>query len=94
MRAETGLTSTSLDRAPGPATNFVRGKSGYVPFWPGGLDGVDSTAGRGTAPAAGLHSIAPGFTRGLHFPDDDSDAILKALDIDVSLKSDTEVVSS
>jgi len=33
-----GLTSTSLDRAPAPTKSFVRGKSGYVPFWPGGLD--------------------------------------------------------
>ena len=33
-----GLTSTSLDRAPAPSTNFVRGKAGFVPFWPGGLD--------------------------------------------------------
>ncbi|KAF7307331.1 ATP-dependent RNA helicase [Mycena indigotica] len=45
----TGLTSTltSLDRAPGPSKNFVRGRSGHVPFWPGGLEDVvvsESTA--------------------------------------------------
>ncbi len=34
----TGLTSTSLSRAPAPAGSFVRGKSGYMPFLPGGLE--------------------------------------------------------
>jgi len=64
------LTSTSLDRAPGPSKAFVRGKSGYVPFWPGGLDdplvpridGDISTTGRG------LRTIAPGLSRGLRLP--------------------------
>lgn len=34
----TGLTSTSLSRAPAPSSTFVRGKSGYMPFLPGGLE--------------------------------------------------------
>ncbi|KDQ12068.1 hypothetical protein BOTBODRAFT_189538 [Botryobasidium botryosum FD-172 SS1] len=34
----TARTSTSLSRAPAPASTFVRGKSGYVPFKPGGLE--------------------------------------------------------
>ena len=33
-------TSTSLLRAPAPTATFVRGKSGYLPFRPGGLDDV------------------------------------------------------
>lgn len=33
-------TSTSLLRAPAPSSTFVRGKSGYLPFRPGGLDDV------------------------------------------------------
>ncbi|KAF8310553.1 ATP-dependent RNA helicase [Clavulina sp. PMI_390] len=33
-------TSTSLLRDPAPASTFVRGKSGYLPFRPGGLDDV------------------------------------------------------
>ncbi|KAE9409256.1 ATP-dependent RNA helicase [Gymnopus androsaceus JB14] len=78
-----GLTSTSLDRAPGPSKNFVRGKSGYVPFWPGGLDVL-------TDPAISLElndgqkrlrKIPPGFSRGLHLPGDEpEDDDLLALD--------------
>ena len=42
-RARTTLnaqTSTSLLRDTAPANTFVRGKSGYLPFRPGGLDEV------------------------------------------------------
>ena len=35
---ETATTSTSISRAPAPATSFVRGKSGFIPFQPGGLE--------------------------------------------------------
>jgi antiviral helicase SKI2 len=70
-RINTGLQSTSLDRAPGPSKNFVRGKSGYVPFWPGGLDaaardseGVDALVSGGK----GLRTLPPGFSRGLRLP--------------------------
>ncbi|KAF9575729.1 hypothetical protein EC968_001919 [Mortierella alpina] len=34
----TAKNSTSLSRAPGKRTDFVRGKAGYFPFTPGGLD--------------------------------------------------------
>ncbi|KAK7058645.1 Antiviral helicase ski2 [Paramarasmius palmivorus] len=85
----TGLTSTSLERAPGPSKNFVRGKSGYVPFWPGGLDDVladpaisasaDSNSGAGKK---GLRTIPPGFSRGLRLPGDavEDDELVHALD--------------
>jgi antiviral helicase SKI2 len=65
----TGLTSTSLSRAPGPSKNFVRGKSGYVPFWPGGLEDLaaDDLSTRG-ANSKDLKTIPPGFSRGLRFP--------------------------
>jgi len=65
----TGLTSTSLSRAPGPSKNFVRGKSGYVPFWPGGLEdlAVDGLSTR-VANSKDLKTIPPGFSRGLRFP--------------------------
>ncbi|KIK70472.1 hypothetical protein GYMLUDRAFT_65706 [Collybiopsis luxurians FD-317 M1] len=71
----TGLTSTSLDRAPGPSKSFVRGKSGYVPFWPGGLDSLADLA---ISPEAkdnqkGLRKIPPGFSRGLQLPGDESE---------------------
>jgi antiviral helicase SKI2 len=36
----TALSSTSLSRAPAPTSTFVRGKSGYMPFRPGGLDDI------------------------------------------------------
>ena len=77
MPVSTGLTSTSLDRAPGPSNNFVRGKSGYVPFWPGGMDDIhkdgisihdlDETA-------KGLKTIAPGLSRGLRLPGDETES--------------------
>ncbi|GLB35762.1 putative DSHCT [Lyophyllum shimeji] len=70
-RASTGQTSTSLDRAPAPSKTFVRGKSGHVPFWPGGLE--DPLAVLHDADAAGPHTkglrtIAPGLSRGLRLP--------------------------
>ncbi|KAI1305570.1 hypothetical protein EDD11_004927 [Mortierella claussenii] len=34
----TATNSTSFSRAPGKRTDFVRGKAGYFPFTPGGLD--------------------------------------------------------
>ncbi|KAI0715060.1 antiviral helicase [Earliella scabrosa] len=69
-RVSTGLTSTALDRAPGPSRNFVRGKSGYVPFWPGGLDNLQSSNDvidlqEGSAH---LRTVAPGLSRGLRLP--------------------------
>ncbi|KAK1233069.1 Antiviral helicase ski2 [Marasmius sp. AFHP31] len=70
-----GLTSTSMERAPGPTTNFVRGKSGYVPFWPGGLDDVVTDPAFSLDSAIngrkGLRTVPPGFSRGLRLPGDD-----------------------
>ncbi|KAG8890932.1 hypothetical protein FRB98_002952 [Tulasnella sp. 332] len=71
--AATGLTSTSLTRAPAPSSSFVRGKTGYMPFLPGGLDeaiAVDddpSTDSKGL-PGQGFRTIPPGFARGLRLP--------------------------
>jgi len=67
---QTGLTSTSSDRRPAPTSNFVRGKSGYAPFWPGGLDSLvakpnDTGAKDGATVTKGLRSIPPGLKRGL-----------------------------
>ncbi|EIW64030.1 antiviral helicase [Trametes versicolor FP-101664 SS1] len=74
-RVSNGLTSTALDRAPGPSRNFVRGKAGYVPFWPGGLDNlkelndvVDLQEG-----SSQLRTTAPGLSRGLKLSKDDED---------------------
>lgn len=82
-RISSGLTSTSLDRAPGPSSNFVRGKAGYVPFWPGGLEDVaaeskaiDSLSEN----SKGLRKVAPGLTRGLRLPEDDTEEALDDLE--------------
>ncbi|TFY63324.1 hypothetical protein EVJ58_g3329 [Rhodofomes roseus] len=75
-RVSTGLTSTSLDRAPGPSSSFVRGKTGFVPFWPGGLDDIkaDTAAIDDLHEGAkGLRKVAPGLSRGLRLPGDEAD---------------------
>lgn len=62
----------------------MRGKSGYIPFWPGGLDDILTGLGDGSAadaPKKGLRTIPPGFTRGLRLPDDEvEDDSLVSLD--------------
>ncbi|KAG5731038.1 hypothetical protein E4T56_gene15574 [Termitomyces sp. T112] len=95
-RVMTGLTSTSLDRAPATSKSFVRGKSGYVPFWPGGLeDPLISTNeeihGQGSK---GLRTIAPGLSRGLCLPEDEiEDEDLIALDDLVGSRSEDGMVA-
>lgn len=74
----TGLTSTSLGRAPGPSKNFVRGKAGSVPFWPGGLEDPssglpDDLEDELEAEGKGIRTIPPGFTRGLRLPGEGGD---------------------
>ncbi|KZV67653.1 antiviral helicase [Peniophora sp. CONT] len=80
----TGLTSTAIDRAPGPSKNFVRGKSGYVPFWPGGLEALlpEAEDEDGVGEPKGLRTVAPGLSRGLRLPGDEAeeDATLQELD--------------
>ncbi|EKM61427.1 uncharacterized protein PHACADRAFT_156677 [Phanerochaete carnosa HHB-10118-sp] len=90
-----GLTSTSLDRAPAPSTNFVRGKTGFVPFWPGGLEEVTKDAisikdlDENTK---GLKRIPPGFSRGLRLPGDTDDTEDEELaDINTRSKIDLQL---
>lgn len=73
-----------MDRAPGPVGAFVRGRSGYVPFQPGGLDEVlFSSAQTGTSEESvkGLRTIPPGFSRGLRLageePEDEALTVLE-----------------
>ncbi|KAJ7292904.1 ATP-dependent RNA helicase [Mycena rebaudengoi] len=80
-RASTGLTSTSLDRAPGPNKNFVRGRSGYVPFWPGGLEDAVISGSTGPQSKTGLKTVPPGFTRGLRLSGEDDPNLLDLDDI-------------
>ena len=86
----TGLTSTSLDRAPAPQQNFVRGKSSHVPFWPGGLDEVLLTSSSGISNRSkGLRTVPPGFSRGLRIGDGNfEDEDISALDSMGTEKSD------
>jgi antiviral helicase SKI2 len=67
---QTGLTSTSSDRRLAPNANFVRGKSGYAPFWPGGLDAIVDTSNDGSTKvgAKGLRTVPPGLKRGIILP--------------------------
>ncbi|KAG8960224.1 hypothetical protein FRC03_006880 [Tulasnella sp. 419] len=68
----TALTSTSISRAPGPASTFVRGKSGYIPFLPGGLDDVAVKSDNLTdvVDRRGLRKRAPGLSRGIRLGED------------------------
>ncbi|KAI1794031.1 antiviral helicase [Ganoderma leucocontextum] len=72
----TGLTSTAIDRAPGPSRNFVRGKSGYVPFWPGGMDTLKTSDNivEFEEGSSQLRTVAPGLSRGLRLPTGEVDA--------------------
>lgn len=74
--APSGLTSTSLTRAPASRRDFVRGKSGNVPFWPGGLDDAIKNTTDVAADSAldeGLRTVPPGFRRGLRLQGEQSD---------------------
>lgn len=77
----TGLTSTAIDRAPGPSRNFVRGKSGYVPFWPGGLDTLKTSEDivEFEEGSSQLRTVAPGLSRGLKLSTEDIDEDLVGL---------------
>lgn len=88
-----------MERAPGPSKSFVRGKSGYVPFWPGGLDDifVDTDEGeKSDARHGSLRTVPPGFLRGLQLPgDENQEEGLAALDeVPItSRRQDDEMVS-
>jgi len=65
-----------MQRTPAPSKNFVRGKSGHVPFWPGGLEealgDIDDEA-VAIGKSYGLRTVPPGFTRGLRLLGEESD---------------------
>ncbi|KAJ1301523.1 hypothetical protein OPQ81_008771 [Rhizoctonia solani] len=68
----TAHTSTSLQRAPGPIGNFVRGRSGNVPFKPGGMNEIFQKESREVVDldSETLRTIPPGFSRGLKLEGD------------------------
>lgn len=52
----------------------MRGKSGYVPFWPGGLENTSSGSSLNKSQVdPNFKRIPPGFSRGLRLPGDDPD---------------------
>jgi antiviral helicase SKI2 len=61
----------------------VRGKSGHVPFWPGGLDDLSAGLSNSKPINKGLRTVPPGFSRGLRLPGEISDGHeLLAIDSD------------
>ena len=47
----------------------MRGKSGHVPFWPGGLDNLSADPSNSKSVSSkGLRTVPPGFSRGLRLP--------------------------
>ena len=50
----------------------MRGKSGHVPFWPGGLDDLSGTPNSKTV-SKGIRTVPPGFSRGLRLPGEVND---------------------
>ncbi|EWC44211.1 hypothetical protein DRE_06956 [Drechslerella stenobrocha 248] len=76
-QSTTAKNSTSLLRKPGTKADFVRGKAGFFPFSPGGLD-VGAASGRvedleynevtqeAMLSKSGLLQVAPGLLRGLN----------------------------
>ena len=51
----------------------MRGKSGHVPFWPGGLDDLSADPSNTKSVSKGLRTVPPGFSRGLRLPGEISD---------------------
>jgi len=78
-RSADSKSSTSMSRAPADHSTFIRGKSGYFPFAPGGLATSESSGLKETADiienmekgfeltSGGIQTIPPGFERGLDF---------------------------
>lgn len=80
----TAKNSTSLLRKPAAKVDMVRGKAGFFPFSPGGLDVIQAdetsdelehvgTAFAGRIGADGLLQVPPGFSRGLVLPIESKD---------------------
>ena len=80
----TAKNSTSLLRKPATKADMVRGKAGFFPFTPGGLEAGNANetpedlekaeaAFEGRIGADGLLQVPPGLSRGLSLPKDDKE---------------------
>lgn len=78
----TAKNSTSLLRKPANKADMVRGKAGFFPFSPGGIEAGSANERAEELEAAeramaekigrdGLLQVAPGMTRGLRFEEDE-----------------------
>lgn len=73
----TNKTSMSLQRTPGPPSEWIRGNASNVPFWPGGLDWSPSDAVSSSVGVEALleelsfkkdlKTVPPGFKAGMNF---------------------------
>lgn len=81
----TAKNSTSLLRKPASKTDFVRGKAGFFPFSPGGVEAGSANERAEELEMAekamaekigrdGLLKVAPGMSRGLNFDEDEKGA--------------------
>lgn len=80
----TAKNSTSLLRKPATKADFVRGKAGFFPFSPGGIDAGSANERAEELELAekamaekigrdGLLRVAPGMSRGLKFDEDEKE---------------------
>ncbi|KAF8711835.1 Antiviral helicase, partial [Rhizoctonia solani] len=80
----TATTSTSLQRAPNAKAHFVRGKTGNVPFKPGGLNEIfkEETGGEVIdLDSETLRTVPPGFSRGLKLEGDVDEEVIVFSDL-------------
>ncbi|CEL53800.1 antiviral helicase SKI2 [Rhizoctonia solani AG-1 IB] len=79
----TATTSTSLQRAPSSISHFVRGKTGNVPFKPGGLNEIfKEEAGEVVdLDSETLRTVPPGFSRGLKLEGDVDEEVIVFSDL-------------
>ncbi|XP_076346793.1 superkiller complex helicase subunit twister isoform X2 [Tachypleus tridentatus] len=88
----TAKNSMSLQRAPGPPSEAVRGSSTNIPFWPGGMDEPSMEVLKAATKQEdidfdrGLLSVPPGFKNGMTFekpelPESEKDTSTKEVQV-------------
>lgn len=70
---ETARNSMSMTRAPGPASDNIRGNTSNIPFWPGGFDEPEIIMNPSLEEIDfenNLRTLAKGFSAGIEFKSD------------------------